>query len=46
MEIETDMVRAELESPVEGVLPEIVVPVRKTAAIGAVIARLAEREGA
>lgn len=46
VEIETDMVRAKLKSPVETVLPEIVVPVRKTAAVGAVIARHAEREGA
>jgi pyruvate/2-oxoglutarate dehydrogenase complex dihydrolipoamide acyltransferase (E2) component len=45
VEIETDKVNAELESPVDGVLLEIVVPEGQTAAVGAVIARLSE-EGA
>ena len=42
VEIETDKVNAELESPIDGVLSEIVVPEGKTAAVGAVIARLSE----
>jgi pyruvate/2-oxoglutarate dehydrogenase complex dihydrolipoamide acyltransferase (E2) component len=42
VEIETDKVNAELESPIDGVLSEIVVPEGKTAAVGAVIARLTE----
>ena len=42
VEIETDKVNAELESPVDGVLEEIVVPEGETAAVGAVIARLSE----
>jgi 2-oxoglutarate dehydrogenase E2 component (dihydrolipoamide succinyltransferase) len=42
VEIETDKVNAELESPVDGVLAEIVVPEGTTAAVGTVIARLAE----
>jgi pyruvate/2-oxoglutarate dehydrogenase complex dihydrolipoamide acyltransferase (E2) component len=45
VEIETDKVNAELESPVDGVLDEIVVPEGTPAAVGAVIARLSEREG-
>ena len=40
VEIETDKVNAELESPVDGVLEEIVVPEGETAPVGAVIARL------
>ena len=44
VEIETDKVNAELESPIDGVLAEIVVPEGKTAAVGAVIARLNEAE--
>jgi pyruvate/2-oxoglutarate dehydrogenase complex dihydrolipoamide acyltransferase (E2) component len=46
VEIETDKVNAELESPVDGVLDEIVVPEGGAAAVGAVIARLSEREDA
>jgi pyruvate dehydrogenase E2 component (dihydrolipoamide acetyltransferase) len=42
VEIETDKVNAELESPVDGVLEEIVVPEGETAPVGAVIARLTE----
>ncbi|HEY8761100.1 MAG TPA: lipoyl domain-containing protein [Candidatus Dormibacteraeota bacterium] len=42
VEIETDKVNAELESPVDGVLAEIVVPEGTTAAVGTVIARLTE----
>ena len=42
VEIETDKVNAELESPVDGVLVEIVVPDGTTAAVGTVIARLSE----
>lgn len=42
VEIETDKVNAELESPIDGVLAEIVVSEGKTAAVGAVIARLTE----
>lgn len=42
VEIETDKVNAELESPVDGVLVEIVVPDGKAAAVGAVIARFSE----
>ncbi len=45
VEIETDKVNAELESPVDGILVEIVVPEGKTAAVGAVIARLSEASG-
>ena len=45
VEIETDKVNAELESPIDGVLSEIVVPEGKTAAVGAVIARLTEARG-
>ena len=40
VEIETDKVNAELESPVDGVLDEIVVPEGQAAAVGQVIARL------
>ena len=46
VEIETDKVNAELESPVDGVLLEIVVPEGQTAAVGAVIARLSEESPA
>ena len=42
VEIETDKVNAELESPVDGVLLEIVVAEGQMAAVGAVIARLSE----
>ena len=42
VEIETDKVNAELESPIDGVLVEIVVPDGTTAAVGTVIARLSE----
>jgi pyruvate dehydrogenase E2 component (dihydrolipoamide acetyltransferase) len=42
VEIETDKVNAELESPIDGVLAEIVVPEGRAAAVGAVIARLTE----
>jgi len=42
VEIETDKVNAELESPVDGVLAEIIVPEGTTAAVGAVIARITE----
>ena len=42
VEIETDKVNAEIESPVDGVLLEIVVPEGKAAAVGAVIARITE----
>jgi pyruvate/2-oxoglutarate dehydrogenase complex dihydrolipoamide acyltransferase (E2) component len=45
VEIETDKVNAELESPIDGVLAEIVVPEGQTAAVGAVIARLTEAKG-
>ena len=45
VEIETDKVNAELESPIDGVLSEIVVPEGRTAAVGAVIARLTEARG-
>ena len=45
VEIETDKVNAELESPIDGVLSEIVVPEGGTAAVGAVIARLTEARG-
>ena len=40
VEVETDKVNSELESPVDGVLVEIVVPEGETAAVGAVIARI------
>ena len=40
VEIETDKVNSELESPMDGVLTEIVVPEGETAAVGAVIARI------
>jgi pyruvate/2-oxoglutarate dehydrogenase complex dihydrolipoamide acyltransferase (E2) component len=46
VEIETDKVNAELESPVDGVLLEIVVTEGQTAAVGAVIARLSEESAA
>ena len=46
VEIETDKVNAELESPVDGVLLEIVVAEGQTAAVGAVIARLSEESAA
>ena len=42
VEIETDKVNAEIESPVDGVLAEIVVPEGKAANVGAVIARITE----
>jgi pyruvate dehydrogenase E2 component (dihydrolipoamide acetyltransferase) len=42
VEIETDKVNAELESPVDGVLTEIVVPEGEAASVGAVIARISE----
>ncbi len=45
VEIETDKVNAELESPVDGVLAEIVVPEGQAAAVGTVIARLTEASG-
>ena len=45
VEIETDKVNAELESPIDGVLSEIVVPEGRTAAVGAGIARLTEARG-
>ena len=45
VEIETDKVNAELESPVDGVLAEIVVPEGQAAAVGTVIARLTEATG-
>ena len=46
VEIETDKVNAELESPVDGVLLEIVVAEGQMAAVGAVIARLSEESPA
>jgi pyruvate/2-oxoglutarate dehydrogenase complex dihydrolipoamide acyltransferase (E2) component len=46
VEIETDKVNAELESPVDGLLLEIVVAEGQTAAVGAVIARLSEESAA
>ncbi len=45
VEIETDKVNAELESPVDGVLAEIVVAEGQPAAVGTVIARLTEASG-
>jgi 2-oxoglutarate dehydrogenase E2 component (dihydrolipoamide succinyltransferase) len=45
VEIETDKVNSELESPVDGVLTEIVVPEGETAAVGAVIARISDASG-
>ncbi len=44
VEIETDKVNAELESPVDGVLAEIIVPEGQAAAVGTVIARLTEAD--
>ena len=40
VEVETDKVNSELESPVDGHLLEIVVPEGATAVIGAVLARI------
>ena len=52
VEVETDKVNSELESPVDGVVTEIVVPEGETAPVGAVLARIenddtlpASREG-
>jgi pyruvate/2-oxoglutarate dehydrogenase complex dihydrolipoamide acyltransferase (E2) component len=42
VEIETDKVNSELESPVDGVVTEIVVPEGETAPVGAVLARISE----
>ncbi len=40
VEVETDKVNSELESPVDGLLLEIVVPEGATASVGAVLARI------
>jgi len=40
VEVETDKVNSELESPIDGVVTEILVPEGETAPVGAVLARL------
>jgi len=42
VEVETDKVNSELESPVDGVVTEIVVAEGETAAVGAVLARISD----
>jgi pyruvate/2-oxoglutarate dehydrogenase complex dihydrolipoamide acyltransferase (E2) component len=44
VEIETDKVNSELESPYEGLLTEIVAPEGTTVPVGEVIARIEEGE--
>ena len=46
VEVETDKVNSELESPIDGVVVEIVVPEGETAAVGAVLARIEPGEDA
>jgi 2-oxoglutarate dehydrogenase E2 component (dihydrolipoamide succinyltransferase) len=46
VEIETDKVNSELESPVDGVLAEILVAEGETAPVGTVIARITDGSGA
>lgn len=45
VEVETDKVNSELESPVDGMVSEILVPEGETAPVGAVLARIAEEGG-